>query len=278
MAPGLVTPLTRGVGGIGILRDLLPGWATPLVVGVTQLGDVWFVLALLVAVYWFRDRRRGALGLGLLFGAFGLTVALKAAFGLPRPPPGVRLTAVESYGFPSGHAIAATVAWGALALVLDAGSKRARAAVAGGVVAVVALSRVALGVHYVVDVLAGIAVGAGYLVVGVSVARGDPRRAFALAVGLGVVAVGASTAAADALVALGGAVGALAAWIGTTVPEAPWGRGEAVPAALGGGGAALAFVAAVELAPPPVGALLGAFAAGGVVGLPAVLGDQNVSR
>jgi undecaprenyl-diphosphatase len=89
--------------------------------------------------------------------------ALKAGFRRARPEledPFVRLT---TYSFPSGHAFAATATYGALALVLasllDRGRRALALAVAGALVAIVAASRVVLGVHYLLDVLAGLCAG-----------------------------------------------------------------------------------------------------------------------
>jgi membrane-associated phospholipid phosphatase len=91
----------------------------------------------------------------------------KAAFRRARPEledPFVRLT---TYSFPSGHAFGATATYGALVLVIAAGGSRRRrtwvAASAAVVVAIVASSRVILGVHYLLDVLAGIAGGIALL-------------------------------------------------------------------------------------------------------------------
>jgi undecaprenyl-diphosphatase len=96
-----------------------------------------------------------------------LDQALKAVFRRARPElenPFVRLT---TYSFPSGHAFAATATYGALAVVLASGGPRGRrallAAGAAVVVAVVAASRVILGVHYLLDVLAGVAGGVAVL-------------------------------------------------------------------------------------------------------------------
>jgi membrane-associated phospholipid phosphatase len=69
--------------------------------------------------------------------------------------------------FPSGHAMTALVTWGALLLVaLPSVRRRVRpwlVAAAAVLVVVVGLTRLALGVHFVSDVLAGWALGAGWL-------------------------------------------------------------------------------------------------------------------
>jgi membrane-associated phospholipid phosphatase len=75
---------------------------------------------------------------------------------------------LSTYSFPSGHAFGAATTWGALAVVAWSlePERRRRALVAAGaaaVVAVVAASRVVLGAHYVLDVLAGVAGGSAVL-------------------------------------------------------------------------------------------------------------------
>lgn len=75
---------------------------------------------------------------------------------------------LSTYAFPSGHAMAATTTWGALAVVAWAlwPHRRPRTlavATTCALVVVVAASRVVLGVHFVLDVLAGIAGGIALL-------------------------------------------------------------------------------------------------------------------
>jgi membrane-associated phospholipid phosphatase len=208
----------------------------------TQLGDPWFVFVAISLLYWFApawvaaDRRRtGALLVALSLSALAVTVGLKAAFALPRPPgaaeavspawlPGAfeavyaDLATGDGFGFPSGHTIGATVAYGGAAVLLDAFDRRRRLLAAGGVVAVVGLSRVVLGVHYVADVVVGVVVGA--VVVG-AVLRGTsdrPELAFVLAVGLGLLAAvvaavrGHAEALGEAAAAVGGGLGGRLAW------------------------------------------------------------------
>lgn len=178
--------MTRGIG----LADLLAGLPDGIRVGaalLTQLGDAWFLVAVTVAV-WVVDRRRSICRersdpvavIALVIGAYGLTALLKAAFGLPRPPIGpptgpdwigpVGQTAVawlahaDGPGFPSGHALVSTVAYGTLAWRLRLWTPRQRALLAAALVSVIATTRLVLGVHYLVDVLAGVAVGAILLV------------------------------------------------------------------------------------------------------------------
>ena len=166
--------MTRGIGGIEVLQSLLPSWAIDGLGLLTTLGDTAFLLAVFVALYWFYDRDQGAIALVIFLGGVLLITGLKTALGLPRPPASLRLVEEGGFGFPSGHAFGATVGFGLLALVLRSPSRPVRVALAVAAVVIVSTSRVAIGVHYAVDVVAGIAVGLAYLGVAWHVAW--PRR------------------------------------------------------------------------------------------------------
>jgi undecaprenyl-diphosphatase len=93
---------------------------------------------------------------------------LKAAFERPRPDVGSAVPLPDSAGFPSGHASEAVAGIGALAiLVSDRFPNDRRRAWFWAIVAVlslcVGLSRIALNVHYVTDVLAGWCFGLAWL-------------------------------------------------------------------------------------------------------------------
>ncbi|CAN5683770.1 MAG: phosphatase PAP2 family protein [Actinobacteria bacterium] len=97
-----------------------------------------------------------------------LSQLLKALFQRGRPEledPFVQLT---TYAFPSGHSFAATATYGSLALVLASRAARRRdrvgiLAAATALIFVVGASRVILGRHYALDVLAGMAGGVALL-------------------------------------------------------------------------------------------------------------------
>ena len=93
-----------------------------------------------------------------------LNVGLKHAFGRARPWHQDPLVQIASYSFPSGHAVASTVFYGMLCLLVFAHvrsrwPRAAAAAVAVSMVLVVCFSRVYLGAHFPSDVIAGVAVG-----------------------------------------------------------------------------------------------------------------------
>jgi undecaprenyl-diphosphatase len=73
------------------------------------------------------------------------------------------LASFASTSFPSGHTTAAAAGYAAFALVLSRGrSRRAQTGIVAGAAAMagaVAMSRVLLGVHWVTDVVAGLALG-----------------------------------------------------------------------------------------------------------------------
>lgn len=255
----------RKVGATEAARDALPAAADPVVYAVTQLGDPWLLLVALALFYWYGpDRRRGALAVALALGALALIAGLKAYFGLARPD--LAAYPADGYGFPSGHALGSTVVWGSVALLAERWDRDRRLAAAAVVVAAVALSRVLLGVHYLGDVVAGVAIGATFLWVTLAAVDGDPLRAFAVtaALGLGALAVGAG---GDGAAALAGAVGGGAVWWVLDV------EGPLHPAVAAGGLAVLGglFVAVTVLEPPlAVGFLAYVVVVGGLVSMPAV--------
>lgn len=194
------------------IRQAVPPELVPLFAVVTFFGGVGFLLVVFTVDYWFVDQRRGAHAFGLAVCGAALVVALKAFFGVPRPPDELTVIPVSGYSFPSGHATMSAVAYGVLAYDLRKSTFRVRAALAGVVVVLVSLSRVVLGVHYVRDVVAGVAVGALFLLVALAVTRRVPRLAFWLAAGVGAVALAVSGASQDGLAVFGAATGAVVAW------------------------------------------------------------------
>lgn len=149
------------------------GWLPELLNGISILGSpvVLWVLVPAVAVYlWTRRQRRlvAYLVTTTLGGAL-LNTAVKIAVNRPRPSfrDPAALTFQEGKSFPSGHTMSATVCYGALLLIflplLEQPRRRAAVAATAGLVAVIAASRLGLGVHYVSDVAAGLVLGAAWL-------------------------------------------------------------------------------------------------------------------
>ncbi|HEU5266014.1 MAG TPA: phosphatase PAP2 family protein [Jatrophihabitans sp.] len=138
--------------------------------GVTTVlqPNVWRAVALVVVVLLlWRGRRDTALVLAIVVVLAALAeVGLKAAVDRARPSPYPGAPHAVGPSFPSGHAMtAAAVAVALLAVareagLLERGWSRWLAWAAGvGVVAAVAFSRLALGVHYLSDVVGGLLLG-----------------------------------------------------------------------------------------------------------------------
>lgn len=152
-------------GASEAIRESVPPLLVEAFALVTELGGAAFLLVSLSVLYWIADRETSATVIGFALVALAVTLGLKTAFALPRPPEAVRAVAVDpgSYGFPSGHAIAATVVYGGL-LVAGGWGRDVRLVVPTvTLVGLVGLSRVVIGVHYLGDVLAGFAVGVAVL-------------------------------------------------------------------------------------------------------------------
>ena len=160
------------------------GW-TPFMLFITtwhqQAGIL--AMALVLALYL---RAQGAyywlLGLVLTVpGGMLLNVLLKYTFHRARPSFDDPLVRLASYSFPSGHASGAALFYGFLAAYLvgvlaQTGARVVLLCAAAGMVALVALSRVYLGAHYLSDVLAGVAFGAAWLALCITAVSTFRRR------------------------------------------------------------------------------------------------------
>jgi membrane-associated phospholipid phosphatase len=290
----------RGTGLHGLLAGL-PDVVVVCFTILTQLGDVWFLFAVLGTLYWsggrfpgvgrVLSRRRAAFLIALALGALALTTGLKALFGLPRPPGAGDPTGIalvpevfrplyadaatgEGFGFPSGHALGTTVAWGGTALLAEVGRRRDRVVIAAVVVTVVSVSRLVLGVHYLVDVVVGITVGLAYLAFVLRVGdEGElPGRAFSIALGVALLGLLVGGYGSETMTVLGATLGARIAWgaLGerALAVESTTGYATALLGivVLGGG-----FGAVAVLDPTPyVAFLANALVLAGVVALPLV--------
>ncbi|MFB6132691.1 MAG: phosphatase PAP2 family protein [Halanaeroarchaeum sp.] len=197
----------RGVGVTALVAEVVPEAAVPVLVVLTGLGDPAFLTALVVIVYVFGPRyhllgrRAGATVVAITFLALSATVFLKYGFAMARPPPEIMLIAEDGAGFPSGHATGAAATYVGLAAYLDRWSRSTRYRLAGFLVVLVALTRVLLGVHYLVDVVAGTFVGLLAVVAVRWVSRDGLTKAFAMAIPLAVGGTLLAVTVENALVA-----------------------------------------------------------------------------
>ena len=150
-------------------------------------SPVWFYLIVIPAVVWVWRRGHTRLAVFLVVTTLGgglLDTLVKEAVGRPRPSLAEPVATARGKSFPSGHAMSSTVVYGSLLLVfLPVIGRRYRPVVLAGTVILVAaigFSRLALGVHYITDVLGGFVLGGAWLALSVAafstwrVERGRP--------------------------------------------------------------------------------------------------------
>lgn len=264
------------------IREAFPAELGPVYLAASEIGDVTFLLLLLTVLYLVGVRREAAAVVGYGFGGYAAVILLKEILALPRPPQSWWLYAFEGYtagagpadlyGVPSGHAVAAVAIYGGLAVELGWRDRRKLAAVAG-LIGAIALSRVALGVHYLGDVLLGLVLGAVLVAAVRRLARGDPRLTFVAVTPLAVLAVAVTGFGTTALGVLGACLGGLAAGRFPEVAPEPRSRAE-TGAVLAAG---LGFVLLLQAVEPAVAGLLLAAAlvdlvlVAGVFGTPLVV-------
>ena len=164
-----------------ILRDLeverwfhlhQTSWLNRFLSGVSRLHE-WPAVAgaavlLMLYLLWRRDWRWVTTVICAVPGGMLLDALLKVAFHRARPTLSSLAAVLHTYSFPSGHVMAATLIYGVSAAYLITRLaawhfKVLAVLVACSLVAVVAFSRVYLGVHYLSDVLAAASAGVTWL-------------------------------------------------------------------------------------------------------------------
>lgn len=151
------------------------GWIVRMARLATFLGSTTCLVVIIVAaclVLWMQRLPRVAVAVVLCSGGSSVLVAvLKAISARPRPVFADPVLHANGFAFPSGHATNSTVVYGTLMLLTLSHIRvpSARLLVAALVVLLVtaiAASRVVLGVHWVSDVVAGIALGSAIVALG----------------------------------------------------------------------------------------------------------------
>jgi membrane-associated phospholipid phosphatase len=149
---------------IGFLQSFASPFLDSLMLWITKLGSEQVYIAFLVAIFLGVDAKIGRrLGIFLLI-SFYLNQQLKILMDTPRPfilDPTIARSqaAIDSAGggaFPSGHAQGATTFWGLAAFYFR---KRWLWWLAALMIVLVSVSRLYLGVHWLVDVFGGIVIG-----------------------------------------------------------------------------------------------------------------------
>jgi undecaprenyl-diphosphatase len=126
---------------------------------------------LAVVLLWTRHARRDAVTVFIaVAGVLTLNVLLKLAFARARPVFDDPVVTLATYSFPSGHVAASTVFYGLLVAwafrrVAGVPARAAVGALGVAAVALVGMSRMLLGVHYLTDVVGACAEATAWLAV-----------------------------------------------------------------------------------------------------------------
>lgn len=157
-----------------VVRDH-PWMHMPLEV-ISFLGKpIWFYLIVGAACVWLFVKGLKRLVAFLLATGFiggAIDTVIKVAVSRDRPILEEPIATAFGKSFPSGHAFTSTAMYGALLLVfMPMIPKRFRPAAIGAYVALIAaicFSRMALGVHFLSDVIGGVVLGAAWLIASVA--------------------------------------------------------------------------------------------------------------
>lgn len=189
---GAILDMIDGSFGLASLDDNVAYWgvdnadsATVEILRViTYLGDTVVVVAALFAagsIDFLRHKRAEVFAFlaAVIIGEKLIVNGLKEIVDRGRPDI-AQLVGWDGPSFPSGHAAAAAAAWPAIVLVLGRGCPRPlRALLAAGAALItiaVAASRALLGVHWLTDIIAGVAIGYGWFLICAVVFGGRAQR------------------------------------------------------------------------------------------------------
>lgn len=150
--------------------------ATPAMIttmkAISFFGSSAFIIPVTVLIaisLWWRRKMYALASVVLVVGGGTLlNLAIKQAIHRHRPVFAHPIATLSSYSFPSGHTMDSTLLYGLLAVFFamsarSAAAKLAGFIAAGVVVALVGLSRIYLGLHYLTDVLGAMAAGVAWL-------------------------------------------------------------------------------------------------------------------
>ena len=148
----------------GALRQMQSPMWTALFLAVTKLGSTWYTViigsAAGIIFLFLRWLRPLVLFIIVMAGQAALHHGAKWLFARPRPSALISYAPVESFSFPSGHAITAVCLYGSIAWIVAASVENSAAKAGIAIFSIlliflVGMSRVYIGVHHSTDVLSG---------------------------------------------------------------------------------------------------------------------------
>lgn len=168
----LLTSIAKLDQNISIfMTQLQTGWGNYMMISLTQLGDNGVIIPLVMIMsgwlLWQRDHFKMIHLLGALFFCAGATFFLKNTLQIPRPD--LIAMPLNSYAFPSGHTLNASVIFGFFAIMI-ASVIPVRFRIIPYTVSVVliigiAFSRLYLGLHWLSDVVGSLVLGGFWVIV-----------------------------------------------------------------------------------------------------------------
>ncbi len=203
------------------IHDALPNFFVEFLALFTRMGDGATVVTLAIIFYWFgawRDWRKRGMLMAIAVTTLAMSAGLKGVFDVARPVyvADLAFAPAEYPGLstPSAHAMGSAAIYGGLAVVMETGKKWQRYLVAGVIISLVALSRVVIGVHFLGDVVLGVALGLFIVWFAIWLANRNPRSILLLFVFAFVFAVIAILLGSSEFVTMstGTALGGIVTW------------------------------------------------------------------
>ena len=155
----------------------IQSWASPSLdtffIWATRLGHEEFYMIALPFIYWVISKQWGLVLTAVFLLSHFVNTALKNFFAIPRPTgaEGIRILYAESglgWAFPSGHTQSSAVFWGYGPRLFR---QRLLAWIGLPIIALVALSRLYLGLHWPQDILGGLVLAAIIILVALRAER-----------------------------------------------------------------------------------------------------------
>jgi len=158
--------------GRRVLFDRIQNDLSQLFLAIAAVGDIMITAILLgttTLILWVKDKRISMRLLSVVILSGGV-VPQVLKYIIARPRPAYALYLRGGYSFPSGHATGATVFYGmliALALIYlkKSWKRNLFVATAAILIALISWSRIYLGVHYTSDMIAGLSLGIGQILI-----------------------------------------------------------------------------------------------------------------
>ncbi len=137
--------------------------STPLLdkffIGVTRFGGFYLIAILMLIIYYGIDKRSGFwIAIIVSLSAY-LNLFLKHSFSHARPPEELHKIEAGGFGVPSGHSQGSMTFYGSIGLEW----KKYVPLFVGVIPILIGFSRIYLGVHYLTDVVSGLAIGLAFI-------------------------------------------------------------------------------------------------------------------